>query len=134
MATPTDYGTDVRALDDLPDPDALVSGDLNVAYALGRRLLQPTGVLLEIGDEEPYDSLDLREYLGKRLSPQEVRDLEAACERVLAQEERVETVSASVTFVAGAIAVSVSGEGSEGPFDLVLTVDNVTAAKLVVNR
>lgn len=131
----TDYGVDVAALDDLPDPEVLASGELNVAYALGRRLLQPAGALEEIGDTAPYDSLDLRDWLGKRMSEADRADLEAQVVHVLSQDERVLTVAATVTLTAGAgttrkITVAVEVEGTDGPFSFVLSVDGVTATLL----
>lgn len=130
----TDYGTDVRAADDLPDPEALASGETNVAHAITRRLLQDPSANEDVGDEEPYACLDLRDYLGKRVLPTERRDLEAACERCIAEDPRVETVSVSISFSGGVLTAAVSGTGTEGPFDLVLSVDAVTGARLVVNR
>jgi hypothetical protein len=122
----TDYGTDVAAIDDLPDPEALVSDEMNVAYALARRLLTPAGAYEEIGDPDIYDSIDLRDYLGKRISETARADLEAAANRVLAEDPRVATVTATVTFAAGVLSVRVVGDGSDGPFSFVATVNLLT--------
>ena len=130
----TDYGVDVRAADDLPDPELLASGETNVAHALARRLLQDPSANEDVGEEEPYACLDLRDYLGKRITTQEQRDLEAACERCCSEDPRVETVTVSISFADRILTAEVSGTGTEGPFDLVISVDAVTGARLVVNR
>ncbi len=121
-----DYGRDVAALDDLPDPEVLVSGDLNVAYAIARHWLQASDGLVEIGDETPYDSFDLRDYLGKRIVPGELRALEALAARCARQDPRVDTIAVTLSFLNGALSLTGRGVGSAGPFSLVLTVDGVT--------
>lgn len=127
---PVDYGTDVLALDDLVDPEQLVSDDLNLAYALGRRLLTPDGTMAAIGDTAPYDSIDLRDWLGQRLNPNDpnvLDDLQLQCRQVLSQDPRVDMVTVLATFAAGTLAVSVAGSGTDGPFSFVVKVDNLTA-------
>jgi hypothetical protein len=128
-----DYGTDLLALDDITDPEILVSGDLNVAYALARRWLTPTSALEEIGDPEPYDSIDVREWLGNRFSLQDrtvLDDLQTQAQQVLLGDPRVETATVTATFVRGVLTLNGQGTGAAGPFTLVLAVDGVTAALL----
>jgi hypothetical protein len=125
-----DYGVDVKALSDLPDPEEIATGDENVAHALGRLLLQPDTALDEIGDNEDCDSVDLRDYLGESMSAEDVRQLEARIVKILSRDPRVETVEVSVTLTAGELSVEVDGNGTEGPFSLVLTVDEVSASIL----
>jgi len=125
-----DYGTDIAALDDLPDPEVLVSGERNAAYAQGRRLLTPTGALEAIGDAAPYDSIDLREQLGARMSEQDLLDLQAQVHQVLSQDERVIRVEAQLTDTGRALQVEARHEGTAGPFDLVISIDSVTTTLL----
>jgi hypothetical protein len=130
-----DYGTDVQALDDLNDPEILVSGDLNLAYALARRLMTPAGAMAEIGDSAPYDSIDIRDWFGKRFALVDrtaIDDLQQQCRQVLAQDARVQGGSVDVvaTFNAGTLTVSVQGLGGSGPFAFVLQTSGVTAALL----
>ncbi len=125
-----DYGTDLLALDDEQDPEVLVSGELNVAYALARRLLTPAGVMLEIGDTAPYDSLDIRDWLGKRFQLADrsvIDDLQMQARAVLSQDVRVRSVTCFVSYNHGTLSVSVQGQGTDGPFSFVLAVDGVTA-------
>lgn len=129
----TDYGTDVQALDDLPDPEVLCSGDLNVAYALARRWLTPTGALEEIGDPEPYDSIDVREWLGNRFSLTDrsvIDDLQTQAQQVLLGDPRVESATVVATYAQGTLTLTARGLGADGPFTLVLSVNGVTASLL----
>jgi hypothetical protein len=131
MAT-TDYGIDVAGVLDWPDPEELASGPANLANALARRLLTPEGALLDVGDEEPYDSIDLRDWLASHPSSGDLDALNTAMHQVLSQDERVDTVSAVATFTAGVLTVNVSGQGAAGPFAFVLTIDAVSGAQLRV--
>jgi hypothetical protein len=127
------YGSDLAAIDDLFDPELEVDGDLNVAYALARRMLTPAGAMEEIGDTAPYDSIDIRDWLGKRfdLNDRTVLDeLQIQCHQVISQDRRVSRVSVVATFTQGTLAVSVQAEGAEGPFSFVLSVDGVTVTFL----
>jgi hypothetical protein len=131
----TDLGTDVAAASDWPDPEELVAGEDNVAYALARRLLQPAGVMEEIGETETYDCIDVRDWLATRTSgtgSQELSDLEAQATQVLLSDPRVASVTASATFDAGRLSLLVEGAGAEGPFKFILSVDQLSAAALQV--
>lgn len=127
----TDYGSDVLALDDLTDPEQIVSGDLAAAYELARRLVTPDGAYAEIGDTAPYDSLDLREYMGARINlynRAEIDRLQAKCRQVLERDPYVQRVAVVATFAAGTLSVSVQGEGAEGPFAFVVGVNSVSVS------
>lgn len=127
----TDYGTDLAAVDDLPDPDAYATGAQDVAYALARRLLTGDGALAEIGETVPYTSIDVREYLGARgMDAATVDRLQSDATKALREDPRVATVGVVANFGAGVLTVSVSGTGTAGPFSFVLTVDGVTTTFL----
>lgn len=128
----TDYGTDIRALDDLPDPEELAMGEENAAYAVARRLLTTSGALDDIGDESPYDSIDLRDFFGRRMSGAEVSALAASVQRIEADDARVARAFATVSSAGHALTVVSQVVGTEGPFGLVLSVDGVNAASLKV--
>lgn len=125
-----DYGIDLLALDDLPDPEVLGQGELNVAYALARRLLQPANALAEIGEEKPFDSIDVRDWLGRRIDARDIRDLETQAAQVLEQDERVDRVDVSATRSSGQLRIEATGAGKDGPFELVLLVSEVSATLL----
>lgn len=124
-----DYGTDIKALDDLPDPEELVSGELNVAYAQGRRLLTASDAFEEIGEED-YPSLDLRDYLGARMSLQDQRDLKASAAQVLSVDERVNSTTLSMSIGANNLTLSSTSDGDNGPFDFVMSIGSVNTLAL----
>jgi hypothetical protein len=128
----TDYGIDIKALSDLPDPEQLTSGDENVAYAQARRLLTPDGAHEDIGDDSPYESIDLRAYLGRRMSAADRADLSASVPRILSGDPRVRRATATVTTAGSSLTVESRSIGDEGPFGLVLSVDSVDSAALKV--
>lgn len=130
MSTLVDYGTDVRCLDDVDDPEVLVSGDLGMAYALARRWLHNPEDFEEIGETEPYDCIDVREWLGNRFSLTDrgvLDDLQTQAQQVLLGDPRVQTATVTATFAQGTLTLSARGVGAAGPFSLVLAVDGVTA-------
>lgn len=132
MANDDLYGTDVQALDDLPDPEVLASGDLNVVYALARRLAQDPDALEEIGDTNEYDSINLNDWLGGDFDLTDrtvLDDLQQQATQVLRKDPRVLDVTVQATYATGTLQVVVKGQGSDGPFGFVLpiTADGVQA-------
>jgi hypothetical protein len=129
----TDYGTDIAALDDLQDPEVLVSGDFAVAYALARRWLTPYGALAEIGETVDYDSIDVRDWLGQRVDQASLEDLEKQAGQVLLQDPRVLSVDVTVQYSNATIILTGNVIGTNGPFRMVLSVDGVSASLLRVS-
>lgn len=132
----TDYGTDVQALDDLPDPEVLVSGPLNVAYAMARRLCQDADVLEEIGDDEEFDSINLNDWMGGDYDindPSTIDDIQQQVTQVLLKDVRVASVTVKATIVAGLLQVAAQGFGAAGPFGFVITIDGVSAPLIEVS-
>jgi hypothetical protein len=135
MANETLYGTDVQALFDLPDPEVLCSGDLNVAHALSRRLANDSDAMEEIGDNDEYDAINLNDWLGGDfdLTNRTVTDdLQQQAQQVLLKDPRVLTVVVQATYTNGALSVKVTGQGADGPFSFVLPIPLVTAPLLSV--
>lgn len=135
MANETLYGTDVQALFDLPDPEVLCSGDLNVAYALARRLANDADAMAEIGDTNEYDAINLNDWLGSDfdLTNRTVTDdLQQQAQQVLLKDPRVLTAIVQATYATGTLTVQVNGQGADGPFSFVLSVNGVTAPLLTV--
>lgn len=127
-----DYGTDVNAVLDRPDPETLATGTRNLANRLARRLLTTNGALTDIGDEAQYDTLNLRDWLAARPSGSDIGNLNTSMQQILAQDEEVDTVTASATWAAGVLSVTVNGVGSAGPFEFLLTIGDVSSAVLRV--
>src|SRR3954470_2662260 len=101
-----DYGLDLLALDDLTDPETMVGGNLNVAYAMARRWCTPTGALAAVGDPGPYDSIDVREWFGARFSLGDrsvLDDLQTQAQQVLVGDPRVESATVRATYAAGTL-------------------------------
>lgn len=130
MANDALYGTDVRCLDDVDDPEVLVSGDLNMAYALARRWLHDPEEFEAIGETEPYDCIDARGWFGKRLNLNDrttLDDIQTQHQQVLLGDPRVRTATVTATFAQGLLTLTAQGQGANGPFGLVLQVSSVTA-------
>jgi hypothetical protein len=127
------YGTDVLALDDVQDPEVLVSEELNLAYALARRWLLNPEDIEEIGETEPYDCIDVRDWLGDRFSLTDrtvLDDRQTQAAQVLLGDPRVDHVIVVATFTQGTLRLSAQGFGKNGPFKFVLGVNGVTAQLL----
>lgn len=125
-----DFGTGIYALTDRPDPEVRCSGNTLVAVRLARRLLTPNGAFEAIGDTHPYESLNLRDWLGMRPTPDQVAELNSSMVQVLGTDERVSSVSAVATFAGGQLSVAVSGETAAGPFNFVVELAQLTGARL----
>lgn len=128
-----DYGTDVRCLDDVDDPEVLVSGDLNMAYALARRWLNDPEDFEAIGETVPYDCIDVRGWFGKRLNFNDratLDDIQSQHQQVLLGDPRVETATVTARFTQGLLILSAQGIGANGPFTLVVASNGVTAQLL----
>jgi hypothetical protein len=128
----TDYGSDIKALDDLPDPEEIATGEENLAYAQARRVIQDPGAFDEIGETEEYVCVDIRSALGGRLDETERATLEESCSQALNDDERIESAAADVAFTTDGLQLSSSHEGANGPFGLVVAAgtDGVTASLL----
>jgi hypothetical protein len=126
-----DYGVDIAAVDSYPDPESLASGEQNVANALARRWLTSEGALEEAGETEPYASINLRDYLGARLSTSELRNLNSRAGQVLEDDPRVATATASIVFAGGTLIGTAVCTGTNGPFTLVVTIDKVSTTALI---
>ena len=126
-----DFGTDLGMLfnadgtTDLDPGFSLVTGIRVVAQALLCRFSTP--VLFYA----PGDSVDVRQWLGRGLTPADVQRLEI---QLAAQAQREEAVqSAVVTIapkpgVAGTWTITVACVSSAGPFTLVLAASAVAVA------
>jgi len=124
---PVDYGTDI-ALN--RDSFRYVSGIENLALQLERRLKTKKGSIRWAPDE----GIDVREYVNKKLSSNDITDLSFAIKKELERDERVASVSVSLKFLyasftlKGDIQVNTVYDTS---FKLVLSVSNLTFELLV---
>lgn len=128
------YGLDLQGLFDLPDPEITCSEVTAAAYACARRWMTPSGALVEIGEVQQYDSIDVREWLGQRpglSDPTVINDLQAQATQVLFDEQFVSGASVTVTFIAGLLTITAQIQGALGPFAVVLQTNGVTAQLLL---
>lgn len=123
---PSVYGTDVRALTDLPDPEELCSGDENAAYAVARRHASGEGCMAEIGDDAPYDCFDVEDMLDRDSDDRTRAAVERRSGQVTEDDAFVESSTSVATLSdEGALELEVSAEGVEGPLRLVISVDKL---------
>jgi hypothetical protein len=122
-----DFGSDVSTTlnGDLDPTFAVITGSQVLAEALFRRLTQPRGGLLS----DPNYGIDVRDTLNGAYSEADIARLKSDIERECEKDERVVTAQSDVAFVAitGELRITVSVGTAQGPFTLVLAVNNVTA-------
>lgn len=119
------YGTELAAVDDLPDPEVLVSEEVAAAYACARRLMTPDGALADIGETEHYTSLNVRDWLGGSYDlsdPTTLDDLGSQATTVLQEEPfaAANGIVVAVTFAEGELTVTALVEGTVALFALVV--------------
>ena len=120
------YGTDVKALDDLPDPEELCSGDEAAAYSIARRHSTPVDAPVEYGEDADYQCFDVEEYLDDVLDDTTADQIENLSRQVTQDDPFVSSSSTDVTQNgSGTIALSVDAHGADGPFPLVISVDKL---------
>lgn len=123
----TDFGTDTSCLDSL-HTGRLSSGLQLVAEAAYRRLITPRG-MLRGGEDEANYGLDLLDAIGGIASPSQAAAIPGQIEQELLKDQRIDTVSATVDATvdgpATSYKISIDVTTAEGPFSLVLSVDDV---------
>jgi hypothetical protein len=130
------YGTTIQALTDLPDPPVLCSELVAAAYACAGRWVTPSGGLEDIGETEPYESFDIRDWLGGRFNLTDksvLNDLERQATIALLDDPFVLSAVVQVKFEARVLTLTGQVEGALGPFQLVLAAgaDAVTVDVLL---
>lgn len=131
----TDYGKDISCLDGLRT-GRFAKGRRLVAESCYRRLTTPKG-MLRGGDEEQDFGIDLLEYLGASNPKQVAAALPAIIEAELLKDERVVEVTATCTLSndgpAFALNIDVHVVTGEGPFNLAISVDEVSVNLLGIS-
>jgi hypothetical protein len=123
-----DLGTDVYCIDDIDPAFAMVSGSAAVAQAIARRFDTPRGGLHYDGEY----GYDLVEWMNRDISDADVYRVAVAVESEALKDERVLSADAVATYDASTETLSISLRGvcSSGPFQLVLSVDDVSVTIL----
>lgn len=123
----TDFGTDINTLDllDLDPYFTEVTGHEGLGQALGRRLVTPRGSL----EDDPAYGYDVRVRMNDDDPNVDAIAVEVAAE--LVKDERVESASASVTFMESSLRIVADVLTALGPFRLTLDVSAVSVALLM---
>lgn len=129
MSATTDHGTDIAGFAYLSPLFGLASGRVNLANALARRLTTPAGTL----DDHPEYGYDIRQFLNDDFTPTKAAAVRASVKAQCELDERVQSVRVDFSIVQGIATLRLSVEDDDGPFDLVLRVDGVSAALLEVD-
>jgi hypothetical protein len=131
----TNFGRDISCTTGLRS-GRYASGRRLVAEACYRRLSTPRG-MLRGGDEEADYGIDLSEYLGASRPKAAAASLPAIIEAELRKDERVEQVDTTVTLTSNGVAsellLTVRVTTGEGPFDLQVSVDEVSVELLGIS-
>src|SRR5262245_42210422 len=136
---PTDYGLDFSTFvgeDGIPDLDptfTVIPGTSTraIAECLARGLYMPHGRLVEIGDEQDC-GFDVRAFLSGKIATRELASIKRGVESEALRDERVDTVTADVTYHpdGNRIEIVVEGDGAVGPFEFVLSITQLTVELL----
>lgn len=131
----TNFGRDISCTTGLRS-GRYASGRRLVAEACYRRLSTPRG-MLRGGDEEANYGIDLSEYLGASRPKAAAASLPAIIESELRKDERVEQVDTTVTLTSNGVAsellLTIRVTTAEGPFDLQVSVDEVSVELLGIS-
>ena len=121
---PSNLGTDVSYYGDVGLRWALATGQLNLAYALLRRLSSDPGSLYY----DPSYGFNLMGSLNGGFSRTALATLQSRIVAECTKDPRVQSCACTVTAngAAGTLTVSLIIESAEGPFDLVLGVNSLT--------
>ena len=121
-----DYGNDIDCVSDLTFTMREVSGAEMMAQSMARRLQVTRGELF-YAPEYGFNLLQL----VSGIAPPE-RSLNGSIENELLKDDRVEDVEADAVFdsLAETLTVHVVGIGAFGPFDLTISISNLTVELL----
>jgi len=122
----TDYGQDVSTNPDLDPLFGWISGSAAVGQAVARRLQTPRGALVSA----PNYGYDVRGLLNASIGPSDTITIAAEIVSEVEKDERVLGATATVTFDAArmTLSISLSIELATGPFPLVLAIDRVSVS------
>lgn len=120
-----DFGTDIACTTSIGQRFQLVSGFINLANALVRRLITPRGTL----DYAPDYGYDVRDWLNHDTGQASMFTLEAAIDAEMQKDERVQSSSSKVVpnRLAQTLTITVSIITAAGPFKFVTSVGNLNA-------
>lgn len=122
-------GTDISTAGGLDPYFRPISGRRVVAEAVVRRLSTPRGGL----HYAPDYGLDLREFLNEGFTPRQLFTLKSSIEAEVEKDPRIQSCTATLdTPSTDRLRIRLSITDAEGPFRLVLSVDQLTVDLLRV--
>lgn len=128
----TDFGTDIDCGPDGLSPTFdLVSGREALVQAVLRRYQTRRGTLVD----DPNYGLDVRAWIGKRLSSTQIFAWQQELASEAAKDERVISARARLTFdtTSEFFRFTLAVETAEGPFTLTVAVTELTVDLLAVS-
>jgi phage baseplate assembly protein W len=126
-----DFGEDLSCTTDLDPRCVTVTGNRLVGEAIFRRLTTPRGRLLS---DRNY-GIDIRDYINADMGPKDVAAMQSAIHAECMRDDRIVGCDVLITPPAegdGTYVLTITLETGNGPFDLTLSVNDVTVALLSV--
>lgn len=124
-----DLGTDISCTLDSPPEMGEVTGRTCLAQAIVRRLITPRGRLID----DPDYGYDLSQYLNDDLARSDLARIQFESESECTKDERVLSASVVLTVASGTMTAIVTLQDADGPFTLVLAINDVTVQLLTVS-
>lgn len=127
----TNYGIATLGVSDVPLKSISTSDPfLVIGQRVARRLTTPRGGLAAIGGD-PYFGWDVRQYLNGRLSAASKAQAQIEIQKECIKDPEVLTALATLNYTFnGPLIITVQLTAAQGPFSLVLPVQNLTAAQV----
>lgn len=122
----TVYGSDTYCLSDVPLIDLQITdGKTLIGQRLGRRLTTPRGGLGVVSDDPDF-GWDCRQYINKKLGPNELVIAQMQIEAECLKDEQVESCTATVSLAGTSLTIALQVQSSAGPFALTMNVASLT--------
>lgn len=131
-----ELGVDFDILDGLKPEFTLVRGRPNLARAIARRLQTPEGFLAESFGGDPDYGLDVRSWLNRDFSLDQISALESRVKDEVEKDPRVLEAEVVVTYVlaSSSLEIEIHMETAVGPFELVLAVTSLTVEMISLSE
>jgi hypothetical protein len=124
-----DLGTCWSCITDVTTPATLSSGNRCVAEAIARRWGTPRGGLID----DPNYGYDLTDAIGDDLNKSDLAKMAHFAAAEAEKDERVDSADVTIQLIGAVLIVSGTITTARGPFQLVVSVSNVTVTLLSVS-
>lgn len=124
-----DYGQDISCMIDIEPTFRLVSDVELMRQVAFRRLYCRQGSMLSAPTEE---TLDVRDFMSMAVEAGGLSKIQGLCQAALLGDARIENANVVATFNTSSrkLILNINCTGSNGPFELVLSVDSLTVEML----